>query len=161
MVSEDRPIEFVSVNEEDQVSRKMLAFLNKWVENNPDIPLSISMIDYEFMDAGAPSLALSTVQSTYIVERFIHGPYIAEYQFKIIYRVKPSSPNGRLNADELLDSLGDWATGQKPNIGVGMEVQELEQTTRSSLFARMEDGWEDHQIFFRMTYLVDPQKVRQ
>lgn len=151
MSSEDRPVEFVSAKEEDQVSRKLLAWLNTF----PDIPLSINLIDYESMGSGVPGMAMSLVQGTYVVERFIHGPYIAECQFKVIYRAKPSNPDGRLGADELLDGLGDWATGQKPDIGSGLEVQELEQTTRSSLFARMEDGWEDHQIFFRMTYLVN------
>ncbi len=154
MSSEDRPVEFVSAKEEDQVSRNLLAWLNTF----PDIPLSIDLIDYEFMDADAPGMSLSTIQGTYIVERFIHGPYIAEYQFKIIYRAKPASPDARLNVDELLDGLGDWATGQKPYIGDSLEVQELEQTTRSSLFARMDGGWEDHQIFMRMTYMVDPGK---
>lgn len=156
MSSEDRPIELVPAKEDDQISRKMLAWLNEWTENNSDIPLSIALIDYEFMTAGVPGLSMSTIQSTYIIERFINGSYIAEYQFKIIYRTKPSTPNARLSADELLDSLGDWATGQKPNIGAGLEVQELEQTMRSSLFARMDDGWEDHQIFMRMTYKVRP-----
>ncbi len=154
MSSEDRPIELVSAKEEDQVSRKLLAWLNTF----PDIPLSIDLIDYEFMDADTPGMSLSNIQATYIVERFIHGPYLADYQFKIIYRVKPASPDARLKADEMLDHLGDWATGQKPNIGEGLEVQELEQTTRSSLFARMENGWEDHQIFMRMTYMVTPGK---
>lgn len=151
MSSEDKPIEFVPVKEEDQISRKMLAWLNTF----PDVPLPIDLIDYEFMDAGAPGMSMSLVQSAYVVDRFIHGPYIAEYQFKIIYRTKPSSPGGRLDADEMLDALGFWAAGQTPDIGEGLEVQELEQTTRSSLFARIEGGWEDHQIFFRMTYLVN------
>ena len=151
MSSEDKPIEFVPVKEEDQISRKLLAWLNTF----PDVPLSIDLIDYEFMDADAPGMSMSLVQSAYVVERFIHGPYTAEYQFKIIYRTKPSSPGGRLDADEMLDALGSWAAGQTPDIGEGLEVQELEQTTRSSLFARIKDGWEDHQIFFRMTYLVN------
>ena len=151
MSSEDKPIEFVPAKEEDQISRKLLAWLNTF----PDVPLSIDLIGYEFMDAGAPGMSMSLVQSAYVVERFIHGPYIAEYQFKIIYRTKPSSPGGRLDADEMLDALGGWAAGQTPDIGEGLEVQELEQTTRSSLFARIEGGWEDHQIFFRMTYLVN------
>lgn len=154
MNSDSKPLEFVSAKEEDNVSRKLLTFLNTF----PDIPLPISRIDYEFMSAEAVSMAVSTVQSTYIVERFIDGSYIAEYQFKIIYRVKPSSPDGRLKADELLDTLGDWASAQKPDIGAGLGVQELEQATRSSLFARMENGWEDHQIFMRMTYKVHPGK---
>lgn len=154
MSSEDRPIEFVPAQEDAQVSRKMLAFLNTF----PDIPMSIDLIDYEFMDADTPGMALSTIQGTYIVERFVHGSYIAEYQFKIIYRTKAGSPDARLSADELLDYLGSWATSQKPDIGDGLKVQEFEQATRSSLFARMEGGWEDHQIYMRMTYWVDPGK---
>ena len=154
MSSEDKPIELVSAKEEDQVSRKLLAFLNTFQE----IPLSIDMIDYEFMDAGVPGMAMSLVQSTYIIERYIHGPYLADYQFKVIYRCKPAKTGGRLGADELLDSLGEWASGQKPDIGEGLEVQDLEQSTRSSLFAQMADGWEDHQIFVRMTYMVNPGK---
>ncbi|MCI8810384.1 MAG: hypothetical protein HFF84_09720 [Oscillibacter sp.] len=152
MSSEDRPIEFVSAKEEDQVSRNLLAWLNTF----QGIPLSINLINYEFLDADIPSMSMSLVQSTYIIERFIHGPYIADYQFKIVYRAKPSTPDGRLSVDELLDSLGDWAAGQKPDIGGGLEVQTLEQTTRSSLFARMDGGWEDHQIFMRLTYLARP-----
>ena len=105
MSSEDKPIEFVPVKEEDQISRKMLAWLNAF----PDVPLPIDLIDYEFMDAGAPGMSMSLVQSAYVVDRFIHGPYTAEYQFKIIYRTKPSSPGGRLDADEMLDALGRWA----------------------------------------------------
>lgn len=150
MSSEDRPLEFVTAKEEDQISRKLLGWLNTF----PEIPLSISRVDYEFMDAKKESMALSLVQSTYIIERFIDDSYIAEYQFKLIYRVKPHNPDLRLKADELLDALGDWASSQKPDIGEGLKVREMEQTARSSLFARMEDDWEDHQIFMRMTYEV-------
>jgi len=151
---ENKPVEFVSAKEEDQVSRKLLAWLNTF----PGIPMSIDLINYEFMSAGMAGMAMSLIQGTYIVERFISGAYIAEYQFKVIYRAKPNSPDKRLNADELLDRLGDWASSQKPDIGEGLEVQEIEQATRASLFARMEDGWEDHQIFMRMTYKVTPRK---
>ena len=156
MNSESKPVEFVSAKEEDGVSRKLLAWLNTF----PDIPpyIHLDMIDYEFMGADVPGMSLSTIQSTYILERVIHGPYIADYQFKIIYRCAPSTPDSRLSADEMLDRLGDWASGEKPDIGEGLEVQELEQTTRASLFARMNGGWEDHQIFMRMTYMVDPGK---
>ena len=154
MSSEDKPLEFVPGREEAGVSRSLLIWLNTF----PEVPLSIVKIDYEFMAAKSPCMALSLVQSTYIVERFIDGAYTAEYQFKIIYRLNPGSPDARLSADELLDRLGEWADGQKPWIGDGLEVQELEQAAPAALFARMEDGWEDHQIFMRMTYQVDPGK---
>ena len=102
MSSEDEPLEFVPGREEAGVSRSLLIWLNTF----PEIPLSIVKIDYEFMAAKSPCMALSLVQSTYIVERFIDGAYTAEYQFKIIYRLNPGSPDARLSADELLDRLG-------------------------------------------------------
>lgn len=154
MISEDKPVELVSAKEEDNVSRMILSWLNTF----PDIPVTIDLIDYEFMANDVVCMALSLVQGTYIVERYISGAYIAEYQFKIVYRVKPETPDARLKADELLNRLGDWMTAQKPNIGENLEVQEFEQTTRSSLFDRTEDRWEDHQIFMRMTYKVTPGK---
>lgn len=136
-----------------------MIFLN----TSPDVPVSISRIDYEFMKPDVTCMAMSTVQSTYIVERNIIGDYIAECQFKLIYRVKPgSSPDSRLSADELLNHMAKWAesSAQDLDLGPGITVETLEQTTLSSLFARFEDGWEDHQIFMRLTYKVRPQKVR-
>ncbi len=156
MSSENRPVEFVPAQEEGSISRAVIVWLNGWLNKDSDVPISIQMIDYEFMPADKPSMALSLVQGAYIVERYIDGSYDADYPFKIIYRTKPGSPGARLNADELLDSLGQWANGQTPDIGEGREVQTFEQTTQAALFARMKDGWEDHQIFFRMTYKVEP-----
>lgn len=150
MNSEDKAVEFVPAQEENGISRNILTWLNTF----PGLPLYIERLDYEFMSPDTVCMALSLVQSAYIVERFIDGSYIADYQFKIIYRVNPGGANARLDADEMLDQLGAWADGQEPDIGDGLEVQELEQTTPAALFARMEGGWEDHQIFFRMTYKV-------
>lgn len=154
MSSEDKRIEFVPAREENGISRNILDWLNTF----PGLPFCIERLDYEFMKPGTVCMALSLVQSAYIVERFIDGSYTADYQFKIIYRINPSGPNARLDVDEMLDQLGAWADGQAPYIGEGLEVQELEQTTPAALFTRMDGGWEDHQIFFRMTYKVGPER---
>ena len=47
---------------------------------------------------------------------------------------------------------------QRPDIGEGLRVQDMDQTNRSALFAALKDGWEDHQIFMRMTYQVKPRR---
>lgn len=158
MSSEDRPVEFVAAQEEAGVSRNLIIWLTKWLDVTQDAPEAIARIDYEFMPAKEVCMALSLIQGTYIVERFIDGSYIAECQFKIIYRLNPSSQNRRLEADELLDEMANWANGQTPFIGDGLEVQDLEQTTASALFAILDSGWEDHQIFMRMTYKANPGK---
>lgn len=148
MISE-RPILLVAAEEEDQINRKMLV----WANSFPNKPVVI--INYEQLSADESSMALSTIQSTYITKKYILGGYQAEYQFKIIYRVKPGTSNDkRLKADELLDRFGDWARAQHPDIGDGMRVLRIEPTTRSSMFGRDKNGDEDHQILMKMTYEV-------
>lgn len=158
MSSEDRPIEFVAAKEEAGVSRNLIIWLTQWLSETPDVPEAIERIDYEFMPPKKVCMALSIIQGAYIAERFIDGSYIVDYQFKIIYRLNPTTQSRRLGADETLDEMALWASGKKPFIGQGLEVQEIEQTTVSALFAQMDGGWEDHQIFMRMTYKADPRK---
>lgn len=152
-MANEKPKKLVSAAEEDKISRAMLVWLNTW----PDKP--VDLIRYEFLpaDVGADGeMALSTIQSTYIIRRYIYGGYLAEYQFKVIYRLKVGTSNDkRLKADELLNGLGDWVTEQpRPDIGDGRHIIRIEPTTRSSLFAIYENSDEDHQILMKMNYEV-------
>ena len=155
MTSENTPVLLVDKSEEDQVSRNMVI----WVNTFPYLPDDLSgdiAINFEYLVADVPCMALSTIQSTAITKRYILGGHQAEYQFKIIYRIKPGeSIDKRLKADELLDRFGDWARTQRPYIGENMRVIRMEATTRSSVFAVYENGDEDHQILMKMTYEVN------
>lgn len=154
MTSNEKKRTLVAAEEVDKISRSMLV----WANTFPDKPVTI--IKYEFLDIDEASgddaaMALSTIQGTYITRRYIIGGYQAEYQFKIIYRIKPGdSNNKRLQADEMLNRFGDWARTQKPNIGEGINALRVEPTTQSSKFAQYEDGYEDYQILMRLTYEV-------
>ena len=122
-----------------------------WVNTYPNLPVSV--INFEQLKADTASMALSTMQGAAILQRYITGGHLGEYQFKIIYRLKPGASNdARLKADELLNAIGDWATDNQPTLGDGLRVVKIESTTRSSLFAVYENGDEDHQILMRMTY---------
>lgn len=152
-MANDKPKKLVSAAEEDKISRAMLVWLNTW----PDKP--VNLIRYEFLPADVGTngeMALSTIQSAYIVRRYIYGGYRAEYQFKIIFRLKAgTSTDKRLKADELLNRLGDWVMEQPhPDIGEGRHIVRIEPTTRSSLFALYDNGEEDHQILMKMNYEV-------
>lgn len=144
---------FFANQETDQISRALLDWLNQY----PDKPTS--GIDYEYLDADSVGMALSTVQSTYKTRQYITGGYQAQYQFKLIYRVQPMGPTGnedRIAADGLLNDIADWASARpdKPDIGPGRKILRIESNTRSTLFARYQNGDEDHQIFMTMTYEV-------
>lgn len=141
--------------ENDQISRKMLSWLNEC----PNIPDGIGVIGFEYLTA-SPCMALSTIQAAYIIRKYLLGGYQAEYQFKLIYRIKPGdSIDKRLKADEALNAIADWAelfstANNEPYIGDGRRVISVEATTRSSLFAMYEGGEEDHQILMKMNYEV-------
>lgn len=136
--------------EVDQISRYMLV----WANTFPDKPVDV--IKYEFLDVDSgeeSGMALSTIQGTYITKQYLSGDYLAEYQFKIIYRIKPGNSNDkRLKADETLNRFGDWARTQKPDLGDGIRTILIEPTTQSSKFAAYEDGYEDYQILMKLTY---------
>lgn len=145
-----KAVSYLSNAETDRVSRILLSWLNQF----PDKPVQI--INFENLEADTVSMALSTVQSTYITKRDIFGGYQAQYQFNILYRVHPSTNNDRLSADELLNTLGDWAASreQKPELSGGARVVKIECNTRATLLYQNDDGSEDHQILMTMTYEV-------
>lgn len=144
----------VAQEEVEKISRSMLV----WANTFPDKPVTV--IKYEFLDVDEmtgdeSAMALSTIQGTYITKRFILGGYQAEYQFKLIYRIKPGRSNDkRLEADELLNHFGDWARKNLPDLGEEIRALRVEPTTQSSKFAAYEDGYEDYQILMKLTYEV-------
>lgn len=147
----DEPIiEYVSAAESDQVSRKLLGWFNQY----QSFPAGVRMIDFEYLEDDKPSMALSTIQGAYKTVQYITGGYLAQYQFKLIYRAQPGSNNGRLKMDEVLNDLGDWAAAREdfPDIGEGLQFQSVVCDTRAGLFGRYENGDEDHQILMTMEY---------
>lgn len=139
---------YVSNAETDNVSRSMLAWLNSY----PQKP--VDLIAYEFLDTDKPSMALSTIQGAYKTKQYITGGYVAQYQFKVIYRVQAASNNDRLNADETLNAMGDWMADRANAPDIGFRVLRVVCDSRSSLFAAYENGDEDHQVLMTMTYEV-------
>lgn len=144
----NKTYEMLSSTETESISRALLLWLNKY----PDKPMTIN---YEFLDADSPGMALSTIQGAYKTKSYVRGSYLGQYQFKIIYRTQPgNSNNNRLRADEVLNSLGEWAEKSRPFpiIGIGRRVMKITINALSSVFANYEDGSEDHQILMTLDY---------
>lgn len=147
----NKTLAIVTAAEQDQISRLLLQWLNQY----PAKP--VALINYEYLDEGVPSMALSVIQGAYKTRQFILGGYEAQYNFKLIYRTQPgNSNNNRLKAAELLDTFGDWITANYASIELGENIRaiKIEPNARSSFFARYENGDEDYQILMTMTYEV-------
>lgn len=140
----------VSYQEGDHISRELLI----WANTFPEKPVDVITFEFSDIEPGYESaMLLSNIQSPHILEPYLRNSYKAEYQFKIVYRIKPGVSNDkRLKADELLNQFGDWAATQKPNLGEDIQTIRVEQTTLASKFAAYEDGYEDYQILMKLTY---------
>lgn len=141
----------VSAEEEQDISRKMMVWANSF--SDEDMPAAT--INYEFLPADSAGMALSMIQGTYITKKYIMGGHEAEYQYKLIARIIPGNSNDkRLKVDAMLNRFGDWAAKNYPSLGDGVRVRRMESASRAAMFARYEDGSEDHQILMKMTYEV-------
>lgn len=138
----------VSLSEQEKISRALLVWLNEY----PDKP---TPVNFEFLSAGRPDMAISTIQGAYKTRAYVRGGYQAQVQFKLIYRAQPQFDGDRLAMDELLDAFADWAASRRPlpDIGAGKRVLRIVSNTRASLFGRTESGDEDHQILMTMDYI--------
>ena len=144
-----KQISLVSAEEEKKISRTLLIWLNSY----PEKP--VTTINFEQLKADEMSMALSTIQGTYITRRYIMGGYQAEYQFKVIFRTHPLGNDDRLKADEILNALGDWATtSELPDLGEQTKARRITLNARSALFAAYDNGDEDHQILMTLIYEV-------
>ena len=64
----------VSAEEEQDISRKMMVWANSFSDD--DMPAAT--INYEFLASDSASMALSTIQGTYITRKYIIGGHEAE-----------------------------------------------------------------------------------
>ena len=136
----------IDPEEQDTIARTVRAWLNTY-EDKP------RKVGFEYLSE--LGLAMSTIQGIY-TKRFIDGSYEAQYQFRLVYRLIPSSDDERLTADETLNKMGRWITveADPPVISDNIVIRKFERTM-ASLFNRYEDGAEDHIIDITMTYEVN------
>lgn len=147
----------VASEEEREISRRMMV----WINRCPELPEEISLVSFEVFQVSAageplvPGMILSSDQGAYITQRYITGGHRAEYDFTLHMRIRPGNSNdARLTADETLNAVGAWASENLPDLGGGIRVIKVEATARAAFLGNYENGDEDHQIPIKLTYEV-------
>lgn len=139
----------VAAEEQSKISRGVLSWLNT-CPFNPDLRMSYELLG----DEGG--LALSTTQAAYKTASYIYGGYRAQYQFRVIYRLRPETNDERLSAEEIVNSIGAWAEVYADLLKIdGICIQSVRRDTVAALYARYEGGVEDYQILMTMIYEVN------
>lgn len=150
MNSENKPRALVEDNERAEIDRSVLIWLNTY----PDLPVAAVTTESQ-LGINEPGMAVSSITNAYINKSYILGGYQAEYQFTLIYRIRPgNSMDKSLLANESLNRVGDWARKNPPSLGVGINVRKVDPVSIAQTYALYEDGDEDHHIPIKITYEV-------
>ena len=136
----------VSAAEQADISRTVLRWLNSY-EGKP------RKVDFEFLGKTA-GLCVSVVQAAFKTRQFINGGYQAQYQFQIVYRLIANNVEDRLAADEMLDTMGEWAENNPPELPEGINRWKVQRNTGAAVMARYDNNAEDHTIQMTLTYEV-------
>ncbi len=153
-ISSDKPRALVADSERDRIDRNVLIWLNTYPELPDDISRDMIVPESHLLP-DVPGMAMSTITTAFVNRRYILGGYEAEYNFKVIYRIKPGkSMDMSLEANEQLNRLGSWASQNMPDLGDGIRVLRVAPTSYADLYAPYENGDEDHQIMMKITYEV-------
>lgn len=140
----------VADSERAEIGRNVLI----WLSSCPELPVDMVKTQSQ-LGTNEPGMAVSAITSAYINKAYIYGGYNAEYQFTLIYRIRPgNSMDKSLQADEILNRIGDWARMNPPDLGEQIHVQKVEPVSIAELYAPYEDGDEDHHIQIKITYEV-------
>lgn len=139
--------ELVSSAEQSAVTRAVLA----WFNNYEDKPAK--KVDYEYLGKTS-GLCLAVVQSAYKTRQYINGGYEAQFQFQIVYRLIADDINSRLDADEVLNQMGEWAEDNTPAPPDGISKWKIKRDTAAAIMARYDNNAEDHSISMTINYEV-------
>lgn len=145
---DNKPVAYTSPQETNDIARNVLI----WLSDYDDLPVDIVRPE-PMLTPGEPGMELTVIQGN-ITQRDILGGHTAEFQFGVIYRVQPKSPNAILTAIEDLNKLGNYCVNTDPNFGDGIRSIKCEVTSQAALFATYENGDEDYQILMKLTYEV-------
>lgn len=143
---ENKPVIYAAPSETDEIARNVLI----WLSDYEDLPVDIVRPE-PMLTPGEPGMELTVIQGN-ITRRFIVGGHEAEFQFGVIYRLQPKSPDARLRAIESLNRLGDYAVFTIPDLGDGVIPVKCEVTSQAALFAVYDNDDEDYQILMKLTY---------
>lgn len=149
----DKPRAIVASVERAEIDRNVLI----WLNTCPLVPVETDAVKTESqLSVNQPGMAVSAITSAYVNRYYITGGYQAEYDFTLIYRIKPgNSMDKSLQANEALNHIGDWTRENKPYLGDRINVTNVTPTSGAITYALYEDGDEDHHIEIKIVYEVN------
>ncbi len=135
------------------IEQSMLEHLNSW----PDKPVEIKLDDLEKRDSSMMFQPLSGAKKG---KAYVNGSYNGVFPFAVYVRTVNTDTKHRLDARKILNSLDEWFSEKNenkefvnlPKLSGGNTALKIEMTSTPSIAARYDNGTDDYQAIFTLSY---------
>lgn len=147
MMAEEHNI--LDIAEQSVISKALVLLFNKY----PDLPVD----HVEFNYVGDDGVGILPMKGSYYIEEFISGSFKAQYPFQIIYSSKPSTSNKRIDRQNIVDLMAEWAENPAiyPLLNGSRTIEEIKRTSTANMIYRDDTGNEKYQITMNLVYRKD------
>ncbi len=142
------------------IEQSLLTFLNTW----PEKPMEIKLDELEKRDSSMMFQPLSGVKKS---KQYVNGSYNGEFPFAVYVRAVSSDTKTKIDARRILTSLDEWMSEKNekkqyvnlPVLSGGNTAIKIEMTSTPSIAAEYDNGTNDYQAIFTLTYKHKEEKV--
>lgn len=135
------------------IEQSMLEFLNTWPEKPTEIKL-------DELDKSESSMMFQPLSGTKKSRTYVNGSYNGEFPFAIYVRAVNLDTKHKLDARKILNSLDEWFSQKNdkkefinlPKLSGGNTAIKIEMTSTPSIAARYDNGTDDYQAIFLLSY---------
>lgn len=162
----DKKYPLASQSEQEILIKTLMNLINTF----PDLPKAIKTKGVIFYDMfpSLECLGIATLNSAIILQKYIGGSYIGQYNFRLQYRYSTKNYKERIQKQSLLSTIGEWLEKKKikrldgstfelesyPEISKNKNIIEIEVTDRTILIDKNKTGYEDSLIDLILKYHV-------
>lgn len=142
-----------TANDSVIIEQSMLEFLNTW----PEKPVEIKLDE---LDKRESSMMFQPLSGTKKTKPYVNGSYYGSFPFAVYVRAANLDTKHKLDARKILNSLDEWFSEKNekkefinlPKLSGGNTAIKIEMTSTPSIAARYDNGTDDYQAIFSLSY---------
>jgi hypothetical protein len=135
------------------IAQSMYEFLNSW----PDKPVIICL---DTLDKTAMSMMFQPLTDAKKTRGYVNGSYLGAWSFAVYVRTTNADTKGRLDARKILHSIDEWFLAKNddgqyinlPALTQGNTAEKIEMTSTPAIAARYDNGVDDYQAVYTLTF---------
>ncbi len=140
----------LSLTDVETISESVLLMVKQY----PNLPFTATASNVLWQSlAKTESIGIYTLQGAIYLRKYVSGSYVAQFPFRVVYKVNPTTSKARISKQSFMENLSSWLTGCTATFND--EHITLEKIERTSPVIKIEadaDGFEQYTFTMNLIY---------